>query len=216
MIVDSQTAEQIASHLLQIKAIIIDTQNLFTWASGIKSPIYCDNRKTLSYPIIRNYIAEELAYIIQSEFPEAESVAGVATGGIPHGTLVADRTNLPFIYVRSSSKEHGLGNQIEGQIIPNQKVVVVEDLISTGQSSLKVVEVLRKQSIDVLGMISIFNYNFPETSLVFRKNNCLLYSLCNYDILIKQALKEQYISKEDVHFLNEWKKNRLISSERGS
>lgn len=205
MVINEQIARKTASYLLQIKAIRLDTQNLFTWASGIKSPIYCDNRSTLSYPDVRNFIAQELSNLIQVKFPQVNAIAGVATGGIPHGTLVADRSKLPFIYVRSAPKEHGLGNLIEGKIELGQKVVVVEDLISTGKSSLQVVDALRNAGIEVLGMVAIFTYGFKLAEQAFKEKECALYTLSNYDILIEQAHQENYIMPEDTDFLTKWR-----------
>lgn len=207
MVLNEEIAQKTASFLLQIKAIRLDTQNLFTWASGIKSPIYCDNRSTLSYPDIRSFIAKELANIVQTKFATSNAIAGVATGGIPHGALVADRVNKPFIYVRAAPKEHGLGNLIEGRIELGSKVVVVEDLVSTGKSSLFAVDALQKADIDVLGMIAIFDYGFAKAQQAFAQANCDLYTLCNYEILLKQAIKENYISSDDVDFLQHWKEN---------
>lgn len=207
MVLHEEIAQKTASYLLQIKAIRLDTQNLFTWASGIKSPIYCDNRSTLSYPDIRSFIAKELANIVQLKFPTSNAMAGVATGGIPHGALVADRTNKPFIYVRSAPKEHGLGNLIEGRIELGSKVVVIEDLVSTGKSSLFAVEALQKSNIDVLGMVAIFDYGFAKAEQAFTQANCTLYTLCNYEVLLKQAIKENYISVDEVDFLQHWKEN---------
>lgn len=205
MVLNEEIARQTASYLLQIKAIRLDTQNLFTWASGIKSPIYCDNRSTLSYPKIRSFIAQEMANILKAKYLPANAVAGVATGGIPHGTLVADRTDKPFIYVRSAPKEHGLGNLIEGKIDPGSSVVVVEDLISTGKSSLQVVDALRKAEIEVLGMVAIFTYGFKMADQAFSDKKCTLYTLCDYDTLIEQAVKENYVRPDDVEFLTKWR-----------
>ncbi len=205
MVIDEQVARQTASYLLQIKSIELEIQNPFKWASGWKSPIYCDNRKILSYPEVRNYIAEELAFLIQSEYPDTEVIAGVATGGIAHGALVADKANLPFIYVRSAAKEHGLGNVVEGNLIEGQKVVIVEDLVSTGKSSLFVVEQLKKAGANVLGMVSIFDYGFDASLKKFRDEKCDLFSLCNYEQLIKQAVEERYADKEELSVLKKWR-----------
>lgn len=205
MVLNHDTALKTASLLLQIKAIRLDTQNLFTWASGIKSPIYCDNRSTLSFPEIRNFIALELTKVIQQEFSNCQAVVGVATGGIPHGTLVADRLNLPFAYVRSSAKEHGLGNMIEGRIDPGTSVVVVEDLVSTGKSSLQAVQALRSAGYKVLGMVAIFEYGFKKAFESFQAESCNLFTLSNYDVLIEQARKEQYIQEESLTVLKDWK-----------
>jgi orotate phosphoribosyltransferase len=199
------TAKKIAKHLMQIKAIKLQPANPFTWASGWKSPIYCDNRKTLSYPDVRDFIRDEFVKLMKSKYPEAEVVAGVATGAIAHGVLVAQALNKPFVYIRSDAKKHGLGNQVEGDIRANQKVVVIEDLISTGGSSLNAVEALRSLNCDVLGMIAIFTYGFEKSVTSFKTANCELTTLSNYNQLIEAALEEKYISHEDVEFLKNWR-----------
>lgn len=199
--------KQIAKFLLQIKAIKLQVSNPFTWASGWKSPIYCDNRKTLSYPEIRNFIKNHFADIILKKYPDVEVIAGVATGAIAQGVLVAEVLNLPFVYIRSSSKAHGLENLIEGEINENQKVVVIEDLISTGGSSLKAVNALRKANCNVLGMLAIFTYGFDISKNNFIKNNCELTTLSDYNILIDFALEENYINKKELEILKKWRKN---------
>lgn len=199
------TAKKIAKHLMQIKAIKLQPANPFTWASGWKSPIYCDNRKTLSYPDVRDFIRDEFVKLMKSKYPEAEVVAGVATGAIAHGVLVAQALNKPFVYIRSDAKKHGLGNQVEGDIKANQKVVVIEDLISTGGSSLNAVEALRSLDCDVLGMIAIFTYGFEKSVTSFKTANCELTTLGSYNELIEAALEEKYISHEDVEFLKKWR-----------
>lgn len=194
-----------ATYLLQIKAIKLQPSNPFTWASGWKSPIYCDNRKTLSFPEVRSYIRDSFAELIQELYPQAETVAGVATGAIAHGALAADRLGLPFIYVRSGAKEHGLGNQIEGYFEKGQKVVVVEDLISTGGSSLSAVKALREAGCNVLGMVAIFTYEFEKASVGFISENCELSTLSNYSVLIDAAVSSGYIGKTEVETLKKWR-----------
>jgi len=197
----------ISEKLLQIKAIKLQPANPFTWASGWKSPIYCDNRKTLSYPDIRKLIAESFADIIKQKYNNADVIAGVATGAIAIGVLVAEVLDLPFIYVRSSSKGHGLQNQIEGYFEKNQKVVVIEDLVSTGGSSLKAVDALRSSELDVLGMLAIFTYGFKQAENNFALNNCELTTLSNYNSLIDTALKIQYITDDFLPTLKQWRQN---------
>ena len=198
---------KIAASLLQIKAIKLQPSNPFTWASGWKSPIYCDNRKTLSYPAIRSFICDSFVDLIKAKYPDVEVIAGVATGAIAHGMLVADKMNLPFIYVRSSAKEHGLGNQIEGFYQPGQKVVVVEDLISTGGSSLKAVKALREAGCEVLGMVAIFTYQFQKSVDAFAEANCTLDTLSNYSVLVDTAVKEDFIKTADLDTLKKWREN---------
>lgn len=196
-----------ASYLLKIKAVKLQPKDPFTWASGWKSPIYCDNRKTLSFPEIRKFIKEEFAAKVRSKYPEAEVVAGVATGAIAHGALVAEELNLPFIYVRPSAKGHGLGNQIEGVYRKGNKVVVIEDLISTGSSSLGAVKALREEGCDVLGMLAIFTYGFAEAAENFAKANCELETLGNYNSLVDMAVKEGYIHENELETLRTWRKS---------
>lgn len=195
----------IAERLLRIKAIKLQPNNPFTWASGWKSPIYCDNRKTLSYPEIRNYIKDAIVEVIKEQFPDVEVIAGVATGAIAQGALVADALKLPFIYVRSSPKDHGLENLIEGDLKPKQKVVVIEDLISTGGSSLKAVEAIRKDGSDVLGMIAIFTYDFHISAEQFKKANVKLIPLSNYETVLMNALATNYIHQNDLATLKAWR-----------
>ena len=194
-----------AEYLLQINAIKLQPSNPFTWASGWKSPIYCDNRKTLSFPEVRSYICDSFASMIKDLYPEADLIAGVATGAIAHGALAADKLGLPFIYVRSGAKEHGLGNQIEGYFEPGQKVVVVEDLISTGGSSLNAVTALRDAGCEVLGMVAIFTYEFKKASDAFAAGNCKLNTLSNYSVLVDTAVKSGYISQAEVDTLKNWR-----------
>ncbi|MBW6502237.1 MAG: orotate phosphoribosyltransferase [Bacteroidales bacterium] len=206
----NNTTTKIADYLLQIKAIKLQPSNPFTWASGWRSPIYCDNRKTLSYPGIRTYIRDSFAELISTLYPETEVIAGVATGAIAHGALVAQKLSLPFIYVRSGAKEHGLGNQIEGYFEPGQKVVVVEDLISTGGSSLGAVKALREAGTVVSGMVAIFTYEFTRAEEAFASENCRLNTLSNYSALVETAVKTGYISKSDVDTLKEWRKDPSV------
>jgi orotate phosphoribosyltransferase len=199
------SAKKTAEYLLQIKAIKLQPSNPFTWASGWKSPIYCDNRKTLSFPEVRSFIRDSFVSLIKHLYPEAEMIAGVATGAISHGALVADRLELPFIYVRSGAKEHGLGNQIEGYYEKGQKVVVVEDLISTGGSSLNAVKALREAGCVVLGMVAIFTYEFKKASDGFAEEKCPLNTLCNYSTLIETAVSTEYIGTSEVETLKKWR-----------
>ncbi|HNQ61796.1 MAG TPA: orotate phosphoribosyltransferase [Bacteroidia bacterium] len=207
MIVTSNTASQIAEYLLQIKAIKLQPEKPFTWASGWKSPIYCDNRISLSYPEIRKYISSALTDSIQQNFPSAEVIAGVATAAIPQGALVANNMELPFIYVRSGAKGHGRENLIEGDVKKGQKVVVIEDLVSTGKSSLKAVQDLREAGCEVLGLICIFNYGFEQAENNFADANCPIISLCNYEHLLKHALYTDFIKKEDLKTLESWRRS---------
>ena len=203
----TNTARAIAKKLLEIKAIKLSAEAPFTWASGWKSPIYCDNRLSLSYPDVRSYIKEQLAETIRDNFPHTEAIAGVATAGIPQGALVADALNLPFIYVRSKAKGHGMENMIEGKVTAGQKVVVIEDLVSTGGSSLKAVEALRAASFEVLGMLSIFTYGFPVATENLDKAGVKLISLSNYNDLIEEALKLNYVDQDQVINLKRWREN---------
>ncbi|MDX9929760.1 MAG: orotate phosphoribosyltransferase [Bacteroidales bacterium] len=198
-------SKKTAGYLLQIKAIKLQPAKPFTWASGWRSPIYCDNRKTLSYPEVRNYIAGCFAESVQSLYPSAGMIAGVATGAIAHGVLVAEKLGLPFIYVRSGAKEHGLGNQIEGYFEPGCRVVVIEDLISTGGSSLGAVRALREAGCNVLGMLAIFTYGFEKASSAFAAENCRLDTLSNYNSLIEMAVESGYISTRELNTLREWR-----------
>ena len=196
-----------AAKLLDIKAIKLQPTNPFTWASGWKSPFYCDNRKTLSYPSLRNFVKLELCHAIQEQFPEAEAVAGVATGAIAQGALVADELNLPFVYVRSKPKDHGLENLIEGELEAGTKVVVVEDLISTGGSSLKAVAALRKYGCEVVGMVASYTYGFQVAADAFSQANVKLVTLTDYEHVVKQAATIGYVKPEEVEVLNEWRKD---------
>jgi len=198
---------QIAKLLLQINAIKLKPKNPFTWSSGKKSPIYCDNRLTLSYPKVRKIIQKQLIKLAEEEFTQANLIAGVATAGIPHGVLMANKMDLPFIYVRSTEKKHGRQNKIEGEIGKNKKVLIVEDLISTGKSSLDVAEALQEVGCEVMGIISIFNYNFLETEDRLKKQKIKYKSLCDFDVLIKQAEQEKYISKKELELIINWHSN---------
>lgn len=197
----------IPNYLLQSKAIKLEPAKPFTWASGWKSPIYCDNRITLSYPQIRNAIRDALTDLIKKNFPEATVIAGVATGAIAQGALVAQELNLPFAYVRSAPKKHGMENLIEGEVRPNQKVVVVEDLISTGSSSLMAVEALRKAGAEVLGMVAIFTYGFDTAVENFKSAGCKLVTITDYEQLLEIAVPEGYITASQLGLLKEWRKN---------
>ncbi|MDR1583724.1 MAG: orotate phosphoribosyltransferase [Prevotellaceae bacterium] len=194
----------IAHKLLSINAIKIDLINPFTWASGWKSPVYCDNRKSLFYHDVRTIIRDAYVEAIRKHFPEVEVIAGVATGAIAQGVLVADKMNLPFIYVREKQKEHGLKKIIEGESPKNKKVVIIEDLISTGGSSLKVLNELRKENADVLGMIAIFTYEFDTAVKNFEDNKCKLITLSDFSTLITQAVEDKLIQDSDVAVLQKW------------
>lgn len=207
MSINETIALETAEFLLQIKAIKLDNNNPFTWSSGIKSPIYCDNRKILSYPKIRTYIRQEFTKLIRDEFGELDLIAGVATGAIAHGVLVAQELGLPFAYVRSSKKEHGMSNQIEGVVESGQSVVVIEDLVSTGQSSLAAVKALREAGCNVKGMVAIFTYGLESATKNFKEENCILHTLTDYNHLIKYALEMKYIKESDKLSLVSWREN---------
>ncbi|MBO5186781.1 MAG: orotate phosphoribosyltransferase [Prevotella sp.] len=196
-----------ASKLLDIKAIKLQPNDPFTWASGWKSPFYCDNRKTLAYPALRSFVKLELCHAIQEQFPEAEAVAGVATGAIAQGALVADQLGLPFAYVRSKPKDHGMANLIEGDLTPGMKVVVVEDLISTGGSSLKAVEALRRHGCEVVGMVASYTYGFPVAEKAFADAGVKLVTLTDYEHVVAIAAETGYIAAADIEVLNEWRGN---------
>jgi len=210
MILNEEYELKIADFLLQIKAIKLQPNKPFTWASGLKSPIYCDNRKTLSYPKVRTYIRQQFVNMIANEFGKPDVIAGVATGGIAHGVLVAQEMGLPFVYIRSEPKTHGLSNLIEGEIEEGQTVVVIEDLISTGKSSIKAVDALRKANCEVKGMAAIFTYNLDVAADNFKKSKCKLKTLTNYETLVKQALQSNLISEKDLNSLQEWRVNPEI------
>lgn len=196
-----------AAKLLEVKAIKLQPNDPFTWASGWKSPFYCDNRKTLSYPALRSFVKTELTRLVMEEFPEATAVAGVATGAIAQGALVADLLGMPFAYVRSKPKDHGMGNLIEGTLPEGSKVVVVEDLISTGGSSLKAVEALRQAGLEVVGMVASYTYGFPVAEQAFKDANVRLVTLTNYEAVLQVALQTGYISADQIPTLNEWRSN---------
>ncbi|MCR5334149.1 MAG: orotate phosphoribosyltransferase [Bacteroidaceae bacterium] len=203
-----KTLEKIfAGKLLKVKAIKLQPTNPFTWASGWRSPFYCDNRKTLSYPDLRTFVKLETARLIIERFPEAEAIAGVATGAIPQGAMVADTLALPFVYVRSKPKDHGLENLIEGDLKPGSKVVVVEDLISTGGSSLKAVEAIRNYGCEVVGMVASYTYGFDVAEKAFADAKIKLVTLTNYEAVVAEALRIGYIKESDVELLNEWRKS---------
>lgn len=203
-----RTLEQIlANKLLKIKAVKLQPANPFIWASGWKSPIYCDNRKTLSHPSLRNFIKLELARTIIEKYGNVNTIAGVATGAIAQGAMVAEELNLPFVYVRATPKDHGLENLIEGDLKPGSKVVVVEDLISTGGSSLKAVEAIRNAGCDVTGMITIFTYGFPVADEKFKEAKVKYTALCNYDAILDEALKTDYVAESEIKTLQEWRKD---------
>lgn len=202
-----ETGKKIAQTLLQIKAIKLSPANPFTWASGWHSPIYCDNRKTLSYPAARREIYESFARLVSEKYPQADVIAGVATGAIACGVLTAEALGKPFIYVRSAPKDHGMANQVEGHFEPGSKVVVVEDLISTGGSSLKAVEALRAAGCDVLGMVAIFTYGFPTAAANFEQAGVELDTLSDYNTLIELATEQGYVHPEEVATLREWRKS---------
>ncbi|MGB5554988.1 MAG: orotate phosphoribosyltransferase [Flavobacteriaceae bacterium] len=207
MVLDKNTANKTAELLLQINAIKLNPENPFTWASGWKSPIYCDNRIILSYPVIRNYVHEEMAKQVETLYGKPDVIAGVATGAIGIGMLVADYLGLPFIYVRPEAKSHGRQNQIEGQLEPNQTVVVIEDLISTGKSSLNAVEALQNAGAKIKGMLAIFSYGFDTATENFKKYDIELHTLSDYDHLVDQASEIRYIKEDQLLTLMEWRKN---------
>ena len=197
--------KKVAKLLMDIQAVFLRPNDPFTWASGWKSPFYCDNRKTLSYPDLRSFVKIETSRLILERFPEAEAVAGVATGAIPQGAMVADTLNMPFVYVRSKPKDHGLENLIEGELKPGTKVVVVEDLISTGGSSLKAVEAIRNYGCEVVGMVASYTYGFDVAEKAFKEAGVELVTLTNYEAVVAQALSTGYIKEEEVELLNQWR-----------
>lgn len=207
MISANDTALNVSEYLLQIKAIQLQPNNPFTWASGIKSPIYCDNRKILSYPRIRTFIRQEMVKAIEETYGRPDVIAGVATGGIALGVLVAQELGLPFAYVRSQTKEHGLSNQIEGVIEKGQSIIVIEDLVSTGKSSLMAVQALRDAGCSVKGMAAIFTYNLAVATENFKNSKCPLITLSHYDALLEKAVESNYVNDSDLKSLRAWKKS---------
>jgi len=207
MLYNNELASQAAKHLLEINAVKLNPSQPFTWASGIKSPIYCDNRKTLSFPEIRTFLAKSFAEIIRNKYPNTEIIAGVATGAIAIGVLVAQELNLPFIYIRSSQKDHGMQNQIEGSYEKGQKTVIIEDLVSTGMSSLAAFSALKDAEMNVLGMLAIYTYNLPKAINNFTESKCELITLTDYDTTVKTAVEINYIKSEELDTLIEWKKD---------
>ena len=203
----NQLKKDFASKLLQVQAIKLQPANPFTWASGWHSPIYCDNRKALSFPWLRSYVKLELVHAILAQHPQVEAIAGVATGAIAQGALVAEELHLPFVYVRSKPKDHGLANLIEGELPAGAKVVVVEDLISTGGSSLKAVEALRQQGAEVLGMVASFTYGFPVAEQAFSEAHVALTTLTDYEHVIEEARATGYIREEEVALLQQWRQD---------
>ena len=197
----------VAEKLLKIKAVKLQPANPFTWASGWKSPIYCDNRKTLSYPAVRSFIKLELARVIREKYENADAIAGVATGAIAQGALVADLLGLPFVYIRATPKDHGLENLIEGELKPGSKVVIIEDLVSTGGSSLKAVQAVRNFGCDVVGMVAIFTHGFPVATQQFKDAKVTLTTLSNYDAVIEEAVRTDYIDESEIATLQEWRKD---------
>ena len=204
----------LATHLLQIKAVKLSPKQPFTWASGLRSPIYCDNRVTLSYPVVRTFIRQRFVELMMQHYGKPDLIAGVATGGIAQGALVAQELGLPFAYVRSEKKSHGMQNQIEGVVEAGQSVVVIEDLVSTGKSSLMAVDALREAGAFVKGMLAIFTYQLPAAEENFKAKACELHTLTNYETLIHKAIEERYISDEDQQSLLEWRQDPQAWSER--
>ena len=203
--IQDKTAQEVAAKLLDIGAIKLNHQKPFTWSSGWKSPIYCDNRLALSYPPIRSFIKKALAMAIRENFPEAECIAGVATAGIPQGALVSEELGLPFVYVRPKPKEHGMGNLIEGKIELNQKVVLVEDLISTGGSSLKAAQAMREAGFDVIGMVAIFTYGFEQSEKSFEDEKVSLVCLSDFNHLLQEALDRKYLDENQLVYVKSWR-----------
>ena len=210
MIYDIDIAKQVAKSLLQINAIILQPNNPFKWAAGWNSPIYCDNRRTLSYPEIRTFIRTSLASVINNHYKGASVIAGVATAGIPHGALVAEELGLPFIYVRSKTKEHGKQNKIEGYFEKGQSVILVEDLISSGKSSLEAVSALRESGMNVKGLVSIFTYGFDAATQNFINADCDFISLCDYNNMLPQAVESNYITETEMSILKDWRKDPSV------
>ncbi len=211
---NNNPAAILAQQLLKVKAVRLNPKEPFTWASGLKSPIYCDNRITLSHTEVRTFIRDEFVKSVNQYYGNPDVIAGVATGGIAQGALVAQVLNLPFVYVRSEKKNHGMNNQIEGEIKPGQKVVVIEDLVSTGKSSLAAVDALREADVEVVGMLAIFTYQMQVSAYNFASKQCELHTLTNYSTLIEEAIKENYISQNDLESLMEWRKDQQSWSDK--
>lgn len=209
-ILDKNVAAEVADKLLEIQAIRLQPEKPFTWASGWKSPIYCDNRLSLSFPKVRKMIKDQLVRSIQHYFPNVEAIAGVATAGIPQGALLANDLDLPFVYVRSKAKGHGMENTIEGKVVPGQKVVVVEDLVSTGGSSLKATQDLLDAGFEVLGMVAIFSYGFEVAKQNFEKAAVKLVCLSHYEAMLPRAVERKYIANDTLESLSEWRKNPAV------
>ncbi len=207
MKMNEESALKVAAFLLQIKAIKLQPTKPFTWASGLKSPIYCDNRIILSYPKIRTYIRQQFVNAVVEQFGKPDVIAGVATGGIAHGALIAQELGVPFVYVRSEAKKHGLSNLIEGVVEKGQTVVIIEDLISTGSSSLNALNALREAGCDVKGMVAIFTYEFKVAADNFKKAKCKLVTLSSYSVMLKQAVESSYIKEKELLSLNEWRED---------
>lgn len=214
MILNKETAKQAAHFLLQIKAIKLNNESPFTWASGRKSPIYCDNRVTLSYPEIRTFIRQQFVAMATEQFADVDVIAGVATGGIPQGVLVAQDLGKPFVYVRPEEKKHGLGNKIEGDLKSGQSVLVIEDLVSTGKSSLQAVDALRQFGCSVKGMGAIFTYNLEVAKQAFEKSEVSLYTITDYHTLIEVAAEQSFIQQQDLESLAKWRENPELWSEK--
>lgn len=208
MVYNHQIAVKVAEFLLDIKAIQLSPENLFTWASGIQSPIYCDNRKSLSYPEVRTYIKNAFQKLVNEKFNDIDAISGVATAGIAHGALLADTLELPFSYIRSKPKGHGLQNLIEGEIKEGSKVLVVEDLISTGMSSLKAVDALKENGVEVVGLAAIFTYGFAQSKAAFSAANCPYYTLSDFDTLLKFTEDKKIFDAEKIEFMRSWKQNK--------
>lgn len=214
MTYNKETGLSISEYLLQIKAVKLNAKDPFTWASGLRSPIYCDNRKTLSFPKIRTYIRQQFVDIINEEYPSVDYIAGVATGAIAIGVLVAQELGVPFVYVRSSEKKHGLENKIEGYYESGKSVVIIEDLVSTGKSSLAAVDALKSGGLEVKGMVAIFSYKLQKAIDNFASSKCKLFTLADYDVLIQQAIENNYISEDDLKSLIDWRKDPQAWSDR--
>lgn len=205
MLKSDTMAREVAGYLLQINAIKLNTENPFTWASGLRAPIYCDNRRILSFPDVRQNVARKMATLVQKHYPDAELLAGVATGAIAQGVLVAERLHLPFVYVRSGSKSHGLGARVEGHVEEGKKTVVIEDLVSTGKSSLAAVQALREAGLKVLGMAAVFTYNLPQAEHNLREERCALHTLSSYEALLAKVQEDKTFGERALNTLHAWR-----------